>query len=88
MAPAQHSATTPGSLPVINLPDHTQGDIDSAHERSLSGDGDDCPRSGGSGGSSTSPAKKASFIICEICDCYTRDVSELQSHMLNIHGVS
>ena len=38
------------------------------------------PTTGAQGG-------KGSFVICEICDCYIRDLEQLRNHMLYIHKV-
>lgn len=40
------------------------------------------------GGNRDSAARKSNFIICEICDTYTKDLSDLRTHMTVIHEVS
>lgn len=32
--------------------------------------------------------KGSTFVICEICDAYIKDLSQLKSHMQHIHNVS
>lgn len=39
--------------------------------------------------SSSPPNPKGStFVICEICDAYIKDLTQLKSHMQHIHNVS